>query len=94
MATPFPFFNPSIPNKRKSKTMTGYSDSKKPPMPPIESVAGYRKDKAPDAARFSKGASNINEIKQAADARRAHSAEITNRSGGPRSSGHHDSKGV
>jgi hypothetical protein len=41
--------------------MTGYSDSKTPPMPPVESVAGYKTGKSPAAAEFAKGASNLAE---------------------------------
>jgi hypothetical protein len=74
--------------------MTGYP-SKKPEGPAkIEQIGPYKDNSAPKAARFGIGASNINEIKEATDARRRNSAEITNRSGGPRSSGHHDSRGV
>lgn len=70
--------------------MTGYSDSKTPPMPPVESVAGYKTGKSPAAAEFAKGASNLAEIKQATDARRAHNEALSNRSVGPRTPGSRD----
>lgn len=55
--------------------------------PAVESVAGYAKNKAPAAAAFGRGASNLAEIKQATDARRAHNEALSNRSSGPRTPG-------
>jgi hypothetical protein len=60
--------------------MTGYSDSKTPPKPPIESVAGYKTGKAPAAAKFGVGGDGG----AAAEARRQHSRDLTNRSTDPR----------
>jgi hypothetical protein len=51
--------------------------------PKIESVAGYANGKAPDAATFNGGASDRAGVQQAADARRAHGAEIANRKATP-----------
>jgi hypothetical protein len=90
-----PALFPIIHHNKQTKAinnMTGYSDSIKPPKPPIESVAGYAKDKAPSAAAFSKGATNINEIREATEMRRRHSVEISGRPIGPRESGNANSK--
>ena len=48
------------------------SDTSKPA---IESVAGYAKDKAPDAARYGVGPSTREGAQAAHDARREHSRE-------------------
>jgi hypothetical protein len=74
------------------KQMTGYPDKHPTGPAKVESVAGYRTDKAPDAAKFGVGASNINQIREATEARRRHSAEISSRPIGPRSSGNANSK--
>jgi hypothetical protein len=55
--------------------MSGYSDSKTPSQPPIERTDVY---KTPAAARFGRGASNLAEIKQATDMRRAHNEALSN----------------
>jgi hypothetical protein len=60
--------------------------------PRIESVAGYKTGKAPDAATFNRGAKSVAEIAEAAEARRQHGRDVQNRSIGPRSSGNRDSK--
>ena len=51
--------------------------------PPIESVAGYRKDKAPDAARFGVGTRTREGAQQAQDAARDHGREIASRPTSP-----------
>jgi hypothetical protein len=74
--------------------MSGYSDSKTPPKPPIERIGPYAGKDAPAGATFNKGAQDINSINEMLEARRRRSAELSNGSGGPRTSGHHDSRGV
>ena len=71
--------------------MSGYSDFKTPPKPPIESVAGYKTGQAPAAPKFGQGARNIAEIAEATEARRRHNEALSKRDIGPRSSGTHDS---
>lgn len=51
--------------------------------PAIESVAGYSNGKAPAAATFGRGATDLAEIKRAAEARCEHSLEISNRKATP-----------
>jgi hypothetical protein len=66
--------------------MSGYSSSKEPSKPPIESVAGYKAGKEPAAAAFGRGAKNVAEIREATEARREHSRQLTNKPTGPRGS--------
>ena len=66
--------------------MSGYSSSKEPAKPPIESVAGYKQGQNPAAATCSRGARNVAEIREATEARRQHSRDLTNRPTGPRGS--------
>jgi hypothetical protein len=47
--------------------------------PPIESVAGYAKDRAPDAAKFNVGIRDRAGAEAAQNARREHSNELTSR---------------
>jgi hypothetical protein len=61
-------------------------------MSKIEKVSEYSDNKAPAASKFGVGATNINQIKEATDARRRHSDDLTSRPIGPRTSGNHDSK--
>ena len=72
--------------------MSGYSDSKTPPQPPIEKISGGFKSGQNPAATFSKGANSLAEIQKSVDAVRQRSAELSNRSIGPRSSGNRDSR--
>jgi hypothetical protein len=62
-------------------------------MPPIEKVSSFKPGANP-AATFGKGVplGDIAGIQKSADAVRQRSAELTNRSIGPRSSGNRDSK--
>ena len=52
---------------------------KKTTKPEIESVAGYDKDRAPDAARFGVGTRTREGAQQAQDARREHSLDLGSR---------------
>jgi hypothetical protein len=56
--------------------MSAYSTDKRPSSPPpIERVGPYKHGTAPRAAEFGKGARNIQEIREATEARRANSAQ-------------------
>ena len=78
--------------------MTGYSTDKRPNSPPpIEAVSEYKNSTRrageaapPRAAQFGKGATNINEIREATEARRQQSRSCSTRDIGPRSSGNRD----
>ena len=72
--------------------MTGYTDKRPTGPAKVEQVGPYKDNSAPKAARFGIGASNLNEIREATEARRRHSAEISSRPIGPRESGNRDSK--
>jgi hypothetical protein len=72
--------------------MTGYPDKTPSSKPPIESVAGYAKDKAPAAAKYGVGAKSVAEIAEAAEARRQHGRDILNRPVGPQRLANKDSK--
>lgn len=63
--------------------MSGYSDRKEPPKPPVESVAGYKAGQAPRAARFGQGARNLAEIADATQRRREHNEALSRRPTGP-----------
>jgi hypothetical protein len=52
--------------------------------PKIEQVGPYRNGTAPKAAKFGVGASNLAEIKEATDRRRAHNEGLSGRFTGPR----------
>ena len=54
--------------------------------PNVESIAGYRKGQAPDAAKFGVGGDGG----AAAEARRRHSAELSRMPTGPRTPGSRD----
>jgi hypothetical protein len=51
--------------------------------PPIESVAGYSRDKAPDAAKFGVGTRTREGAAEAADVMRDHGREIASRPTSP-----------
>lgn len=57
--------------------------SKTTEKPDIASVAGYAKDKAPDAARYGVGTSTREGAQAAQDARREHSRELGSRRSTP-----------
>jgi arginase family enzyme len=61
----------------------GLPDKHPTERPAIESEAGYAKGKAPAGACFDEGFSTREGAAQAADARREHSRELTNRRNSP-----------
>jgi hypothetical protein len=70
--------------------MSGYSDSKTPPKPPIEKISGGFKPGQNPAATFGKGAGSLAEIQKSADAVRQRSAELSRMPTGPRTPGSRD----
>jgi hypothetical protein len=66
-----------------------YSDSKNPPMPPVEKVSSFKPGANP-AASFGKGAGSLAEIQKSADAVRQRSAELSRMPTGPRTPGSRD----
>jgi hypothetical protein len=87
-ASPFP----SYQTERYQMSNTDSHDKHTPNLnkPAVESVAGYRKNQSPAAAEFAKGASNLAEIKQATDVRRAHNEALSRMPVGPRTPGSRD----
>jgi hypothetical protein len=74
----------------KGFQMTGYADKRPEGPAKVEQAGPYRNNTAPKAARFGVGASNLAEIKQATEARRAHNEALSNRPTGPRGPIGHD----
>jgi hypothetical protein len=74
------------------KQMTGYPEKKPTGPAKVEQVGPYRNNTAPQAARFGKGATNINEIREATEACRRHNEALSGRYIGPRESGNANSK--
>jgi hypothetical protein len=70
--------------------MTGYPEKKPEGPAKVEHVSTYKNGTAPRAAEFGKGARNIEEIRQATEARRQNSAQWSNKSTGPRTPGSRD----
>lgn len=57
----------------------GYPSKEPASKPPVESVAGYKQVRAPDAAKFGVGISDRAGAQAAQDARREHSRELGSR---------------